>query len=120
LLLIVYRLSLLSYFIKKVLDFLTKYCYRIDLQIKKGELIAVVGPVGSGKSSLLAACMGEMETISGDISLHVSFNIAMVLVLPHHSHLRLFYCKKIMANLPFKYGEMLKRSKTTSICFQEM
>ena len=40
--------------------------------MKKGELIAVVGPVGSGKSSLLAACLGEMETVTGDVNLNVS------------------------------------------------
>jgi ATP-binding cassette subfamily C (CFTR/MRP) protein 1/ATP-binding cassette subfamily C (CFTR/MRP) protein 3 len=31
------------------------------LHIKKGELIAVVGTVGSGKSSLIGACLGELE-----------------------------------------------------------
>jgi ABC-type multidrug transport system fused ATPase/permease subunit len=31
------------------------------LNIKKGELVAIVGTVGSGKSSLICACLGEME-----------------------------------------------------------
>ena len=33
--------------------------------IQQGSLVAVVGPVGSGKSSLLSAMLGEMEPIHG-------------------------------------------------------
>ncbi|KAK2187609.1 hypothetical protein NP493_160g03030 [Ridgeia piscesae] len=38
----------------------------IDLQVQEGRLIAVVGVVGSGKSSLLSAMLGEMNTLGGD------------------------------------------------------
>lgn len=34
----------------------------IDLEIPRGRLVAIVGPVGSGKSSLLRALLGEMRT----------------------------------------------------------
>ena len=33
----------------------------INLEVQLGELVAVVGAVGSGKSSLLLALLGEME-----------------------------------------------------------
>lgn len=37
----------------------------INLSLKKGELLAVVGRVGSGKSSLLSAILGEMSKSEG-------------------------------------------------------
>nr|XP_054762700.1 multidrug resistance-associated protein 1-like [Lytechinus pictus] len=39
----------------------------INLDIKQGSLIAVVGQVGCGKSSLLSALLGEMEKIDGKV-----------------------------------------------------
>jgi ATP-binding cassette subfamily C (CFTR/MRP) protein 1 len=33
--------------------------------VKKGSLTAIVGTVGSGKSSLVSALLGEMEKSSG-------------------------------------------------------
>jgi ATP-binding cassette subfamily C (CFTR/MRP) protein 1 len=46
----------------------------IDLHVKKGELMAIIGRVGDGKSSLLSAILGEMTrsdgkvTVKGDIA----------------------------------------------------
>ena len=40
----------------------------IDLELKPGELVCVVGRVGSGKSSLLAAALGEMSRAVDDES----------------------------------------------------
>ncbi|KAI1286674.1 ATP-binding cassette sub-family C member 3 [Halotydeus destructor] len=48
----------------------------INLNLKKGKLIAVVGTVGSGKSSLIAALLGEMERIKGKVD--ISGSIAYV------------------------------------------
>ncbi|CAD5112740.1 DgyrCDS1959 [Dimorphilus gyrociliatus] len=39
----------------------------INLTIKKGSLTVIAGPVGSGKSSLLAALLGEMNICSGSV-----------------------------------------------------
>eukprot|EP01124_Arcella_intermedia_P001250 TRINITY_DN1068_c0_g1_i11.p1 TRINITY_DN1068_c0_g1~~TRINITY_DN1068_c0_g1_i11.p1 ORF type:complete len:529 (+),score=123.68 TRINITY_DN1068_c0_g1_i11:1764-3350(+) len=39
----------------------------ITLEIQPGELVAVVGEVGAGKSSLLMALLGEMPKVSGRV-----------------------------------------------------
>ncbi|KAI3749246.1 hypothetical protein L2E82_19853 [Cichorium intybus] len=39
----------------------------LNFEIKKGELAAIVGTVGSGKSSLLASVLGEMPKLSGKV-----------------------------------------------------
>ncbi|KHJ45686.1 ABC transporter, ATP-binding protein [Trichuris suis] len=41
----------------------------INVSINPGELVAVVGQVGSGKTSLLSAILGEMEKLSGEVSI---------------------------------------------------
>ena len=43
----------------------------INLKVKKGELVAVVGQVGSGKSSLLSAMIGDLEksTINAEVNM---------------------------------------------------
>ena len=42
--------------------------YFFDQKVSKGELVAVVGSVGTGKSSLLSALLGEMELVGGKIN----------------------------------------------------
>ncbi|XVE88740.1 hypothetical protein DITRI_Ditri19aG0093100 [Diplodiscus trichospermus] len=48
----------------------------VDLEIKRGQKIAVCGPVGSGKSSLLYAVLGEIPKLSGTV--HAFGSIAYV------------------------------------------
>ncbi|KAI8519550.1 Multidrug resistance-associated protein 1 [Branchiostoma belcheri] len=40
----------------------------INLSIPEGALVAVIGQIGSGKSSLLSALLGEMEKTNGSVS----------------------------------------------------
>ena len=40
----------------------------VNISVKKGSLVAVVGHVGSGKSSLMSAMLGEMNVISGYVN----------------------------------------------------
>ena len=59
-----------------------KHCYdlnkvslvglSVSLQVSDGQLMAVVGRVGAGKSSLVSAILGEMEKIGGSVSVRVS------------------------------------------------
>lgn len=44
------------------------FIYSINLQIRQGSLAALVGAVGSGKSSILAALLGEMIKVNGRVS----------------------------------------------------
>ncbi|XP_047410098.1 ATP-binding cassette sub-family C member 2 [Sciurus carolinensis] len=41
----------------------------VNLDIMEGQLVAVVGTVGSGKSSLMSAMLGEMENVHGHITI---------------------------------------------------
>ncbi|CAL4110031.1 unnamed protein product, partial [Meganyctiphanes norvegica] len=44
----------------------------VSIQVKPGALVAVVGSVGSGKSSLCSAILGEMEKTKGTINVNGS------------------------------------------------
>ena len=43
----------------------------IKLCVKEGSLVAVVGSVGSGKTSLLSALLGEMVKVKGQVKVKV-------------------------------------------------
>jgi ABC-type multidrug transport system fused ATPase/permease subunit len=45
---------------------------RVNMECQRGELIAVVGSVGCGKSSLLSALLGEVEIVAGRASVGAS------------------------------------------------
>lgn len=48
-------------------DQLTPNLRNINIEVKAGSLVAVVGTVGCGKSSLLTAMLGEMEKLKGNV-----------------------------------------------------
>ena len=39
-----------------------------SMHVQRGTLVAVVGRVGSGKSSLLSGLIGEMRKVSGSVT----------------------------------------------------
>ncbi|XP_053528124.1 ATP-binding cassette sub-family C member 6 isoform X4 [Artibeus jamaicensis] len=43
--------------------------HRINLTVPQGCLLAVVGPVGAGKSSLLSALLGELSKVEGSVNI---------------------------------------------------
>ena len=51
--------------------------HNISLEATKGQLVMVVGVVGSGKSSLIAALLGELHSRGGSFEVH--FSDALVL-----------------------------------------
>ena len=50
---------------------LDDFYFSLDLTVRSGRLVAVVGPVGAGKSSLLNALLDEMETTEGRVNVKV-------------------------------------------------
>ena len=44
----------------------------LNIEINNNGLIAVIGPVGSGKSSFLMSLLEELEIISGDVKINGS------------------------------------------------
>ena len=50
--------------------------FSINLKVRQGSLTAFVGTVGSGKSSILAALLGEMNKVDGEV--HINGTIAYV------------------------------------------
>lgn len=58
----------------------TRALTNVNLAVRRGELLGVVGAVGAGKSSLLAAVLGELRRDGGEA--HVSGTIAYV---PQHA-----------------------------------
>ncbi|XP_060540945.1 ATP-binding cassette sub-family C member 5 isoform X2 [Pantherophis guttatus] len=52
---------------------LQKVLYNIDLEIEKGKLVGICGSVGSGKTSLISAILGQMTLLEGSIAVDGNF-----------------------------------------------
>ncbi|CAL1532286.1 unnamed protein product [Lymnaea stagnalis] len=44
----------------------------VNLTVRRGKFVAIIGMVGAGKSSILSAILGEMEKCDGTVSVHGS------------------------------------------------
>lgn len=55
------------------------------MSIPEGSLVAVVGHVGSGKSSLLSALLGEMDKLEGTVAVKVAALALSFSPLTYHS-----------------------------------
>ncbi len=58
----------------------TPSLHGIQLEVKTGELVAIVGEVGTGKSSLLSALLGEIRHVAGRV--YVNGSITYVPQIP--------------------------------------
>lgn len=59
----------------------------LDAEVKSGELMVVVGPTGSGKSSLLGAALGLMQQVSGEpVNLRGKASNHSVIVTPSFNY----------------------------------
>jgi ABC-type Mn2+/Zn2+ transport system ATPase subunit len=54
---------------KKVDDISADVLRDVCLSVKPGSLVAIIGAVGSGKSSLLAGLLGELKRTQGSVKL---------------------------------------------------
>ncbi|KAM8953932.1 ATP-binding cassette sub-family C member 5 isoform 2-T2 [Pelodytes ibericus] len=52
---------------------LQRTLYNIDLDIERGKLIGICGSVGSGKTSLISAILGQMTLLEGSIAVNGTF-----------------------------------------------
>ena len=58
----------------------------INLNIRAGSLVAVVGQVGCGKSTLLSALLGETEKLAGQVYLQVQSFLFLSLSLADYAY----------------------------------
>ena len=50
----------------------------VDLSVMAGEIVTIVGPNGSGKTSLLRAIIGAIEPAKGDVELRSNLRMGYV------------------------------------------
>uniref|UniRef100_A0A8C2W3C2 ATP binding cassette subfamily C member 5 n=1 Tax=Chinchilla lanigera TaxID=34839 RepID=A0A8C2W3C2_CHILA len=52
---------------------LQRTLYNIDLEVQEGKLVGICGSVGSGKTSLISAILGQMTLLEGSIAISGTF-----------------------------------------------
>ena len=83
----------------------------LNLHIKPGQLVAVVGQVGAGKSSLISALLGEVEKVEGTVNLRVGMSKTVPLS-PFEK--RIVFCRVNWPIFLSKPGYRMPQSRTTS------
>nr|QNH67882.1 ATP-binding cassette transporter subfamily C member 1 X7 [Brachionus rotundiformis] len=79
----------------------------LNFDVNKGELIAIIGKVGSGKSSLLSALLNEMHLVNGNLNLYGSTAYVSQQAWIQNASIK----KNILFNLPINeefYQRILK------------
>ncbi|TPX36938.1 hypothetical protein SmJEL517_g00979 [Synchytrium microbalum] len=79
----------------------------IELNVPAGSLVAIVGPVGSGKTSLLSALVGEMKRKTGSVEFRGSVALCSQVAWIQNATVR----DNILFGLPFdeaKYRRVIK------------
>ena len=72
--------------------------------MKEGALIAVVGQVGTGKTSLLSAILGEMEKVQGRVNVRVNINsLEFSQLFLHLVIYKLTVCKTVSKRYSFQF-----------------
>jgi len=83
----------------------------INLEIPHGKLVAIVGRVGSGKSSLLNAIIGEMKHVNGDFSLSGTVSYAPQKAWIQNSSVK----KNILFGLPEDHAKYVRAIRDCSL-----
>lgn len=86
--------------VKEFDDF--KALHEVDFSLKKGEIVAIIGPSGSGKSSLLRCINGLNKITSGEMKL----NGTTGMVFQHFNLFPHMTCLKNITYAPIKVKKM--------------
>ncbi|KAI9462258.1 P-loop containing nucleoside triphosphate hydrolase protein [Boletus coccyginus] len=87
------------------------FLHDLNISIRRGSLTAIVGNVGSGKSSLLSAIIGEMARVSGEVVCNGSIAYCAQQPWVQTSTIQ----DNILFGLPFDVHQLQKAIRTT--CF---
>lgn len=93
-----WNISLFSMYFAFILSRKFHLILLCPLFISLGQLTMIVGQVGCGKSSLLLAILGEMQTLEGKV--HWSKYVHLKLVFIALSYLIMFQGKKLEQQIP--------------------
>lgn len=82
----------------------------VDLEVRAGELVALVGPNGAGKSSLLGALTGDLPAARGEVLVHER---AMATWSPIElAQRRAVLPQQVTMTFPFEVGEVVRMGRS--------